>query len=279
MTSDHSSTARQLAFRGRYLERIPLRWKRDLAEDIPLPPFSSPREYDNFLRRLRCQANAQVRTTGSPTAQAVTEMLGNGRDRRDPHDHQIQLTATELAAAFLTHLPAPWTADTLAPALSAAGMSMTRGARGRWIVDGASRFSAHSPNGNSWQVTVFEECTRHRGVIDDDEFVLLLMQQFLAKNQAGPPCPMGWAFAPNELRALIPGAVAVGLKYAADILEPIPATWIRDHALAYAHDPSSLAPEDQAELWQLRSLTIARARDELRVKTVARRGVGAHLAR
>ncbi|MFW0791594.1 hypothetical protein [Gordonia sp. CPCC 205333] len=270
MTDRKSTSTGQLAFRLRYLDRIPIEWHQELVEDIALPPFQSRGEYRTFLRRLRRQLGAGSHGEPSPTELAVTEIVRSGLRRCGPTDRQIELTAAELASAFVTNLPAPWTVHTLAPALVAAGMSMSKNTRGRWSVDGTSRISAYSAAEDCWHITVFEGGARRRGILDQQDFIVLLMQQFLSKNQGVSTCPLGWAFRPKELRALIPGAVAVGLSYANDILSPAQVAWMRDHTLAYAQDRGSIA-HDKAELLRLRSLASARARDALDSNTFEQR--------
>ena len=271
MTDYASMTPDQLAFHEDYLDGIPLPWGWNLIDDIPVPPFEDCLAYQDFLTWLQRHIALIDQSTPSLSTLIVTDMLQRGQDRYGNLDRQIHLSATELAAVFMTNLPVRWTVETIAPALTAAGMSMARDRRGVWRIEGTSTITARPGSGGDWHATVYEPRGTRRCRLDEREFLILLMQQFLWKDQGGPPCPFGWALVPSELQALIPNAIAARLKYAHDVLSPMHIRWMRDHTIAYTQNPAAIDAESEAEIRRLRALALTRAREEMEADAMAQK--------
>lgn len=115
----------------------------------------------------------------------------------------------------------------------------------RWraaaAASGASRTSTITARGGGGGVQRFASravpavSTRRRGSS------ILLMQQFLWKDQGGPPCPFGWALVPSELQALIPNAIAARLKYATCSVDTSGGCAIRHRP--YTQNPAAIDAE------------------------------------
>ncbi|NMO05020.1 hypothetical protein HH308_27745 [Gordonia sp. TBRC 11910] len=251
----------QARFHADYLERIPIAWGWDLVADIPLPPFRSRSEFDRFLTHLREHVARSTKATSARSMAVVSEVIDEARTRRRPR-REIPLTATELAATFIVNFPAPWTVPTLAAALRGAGTTMTLDAADRWTLVGPPRIMARPTPEGGWHTTVFDDKRRRRCLLDDREFVILVMQHHLQLGQSPAPCPLGWALGTRELTRAIPRAIASRLTDGRRGLTAEHAEWIAHQAICYAADPMSVSPADIAELRRLRALSSAQARTD-----------------